>query len=121
MPSYTIIGATGNLGGALIQLLLTAPNRHINVYIRSRSRLLQQDPEIGESTDVTMVEGALTNISLQTSVLSAPVAAAFCVTGMNENIPDMPIAQDTTHSVVAAFSQDRSGNPNNGQPPRLIS
>lgn len=108
MPTYTILGATGKTGGALLQLLLKAPNTNIKAYVRSKSKLLHQNPGLEQNDRVTIFEGAITNVPLLASALTPKIDAVFCVMGINENIPGTRIAQDTAHSVVAAMCRIRT-------------
>lgn len=108
MPTYTILGATGKTGGAIIDLLLKTPNIHINAYARSKAKLLSQKPGLEDHKNVTIFEGSLSDIPLIASSLSPNVSAAFCVLGINENTPGIRIAQDTANAVVAALCHLRS-------------
>lgn len=121
MPTYTILGATGKTGGALLQLLLKTPNTHIKAYVRSKAKLLHQNPNLEQNDRVQIFEGPLSNIPLIASALSPKVDTAFCVLGINENTPGIRIAQDTAHSVVAALCHImRTRNDANYKPPKLI-
>ena len=119
MPTYTILGATGKTGGALLQLLLKAPDANINAYVRSKSKLQHQTPGLEQNDRVTIFEGPISNVLLIASALTPNVDAAFCVLGLNENIPGTRIAQDTAHSVVAALCQIRTTDVTY-KPPKLI-
>ncbi|KAI4207175.1 MAG: hypothetical protein LQ346_000753 [Caloplaca aetnensis] len=103
MPTYAILGATGKTGGALLDLLIEAPNTRINAYVRSKAKLLKQRPGLEKTENVNIFEGSLLDIPLIASTLSPSVDAAFCVLGVNENIPGIRIAQDTAGSVIAAL------------------
>ncbi|KAL8939271.1 MAG: hypothetical protein Q9216_003442 [Gyalolechia sp. 2 TL-2023] len=113
MPTYAILGATGKTGGALLTLLQKDPNIHINAYARSKSKLLQQHPSLEHNTNVNIFEGSLSDIPLIASTLThhPPVDAAFCVLGVNENIPGIRIAQDTANAVLAALCHIRAQDP----------
>ncbi|KAI4119771.1 MAG: hypothetical protein Q9206_007429 [Seirophora lacunosa] len=119
MPTYTILGATGKTGGALLDLLLKAPGTHINAYVRSKAKLLKQSPGLEKEKSVKIFEGSLSNIPLIASTLKPAVDAVFCALGINENIPGTRLAQDTASSVVAALCHIRSQELN-FEPPKLI-
>lgn len=119
MPTYTILGATGKTGGALLTLLLTAPDTNIKLYVRSKAKLLRQEPGLNENKRVEIFEGALSDIALLADALSPQVDAAFSVLAVSENIPDTRIAQDAAQSIVAALCYVRNSNPGQ-KPPRLI-
>lgn len=103
MPTYAILGATGKTGNALLDLLVLAPNNHINAYVRSKAKLLTQRPALANTPNVTIFEGSLSDIPLLASTLGPDVDAAFCVLGSNENIPGIRIAQDAANAVIAAL------------------
>lgn len=119
MPTYTIIGATGKTGGALLELLLKDPTATIHSYARSQSKLLAQSPGLDQNPRVHIFAGSLSDVELLASALSPAVDAAFMVTGMNENVPGMRLAQETAHAVVAALCRIRNSKPAY-KPPRLL-
>ncbi len=119
MPTYTILGATGNTGGAILDHLIKAPNTNINAYVRSKAKLLGQKPGLEENKNVKIFEGPLSDIPLITSTLKPQVDAAFCVVAINENIPGLRIAQDTANSVIAALCHLRKKNVD-FRPPKLL-
>ena len=108
MPNYTIMGATGNTGGALLNLLLKAPNTNIHAYVRSKAKLLTQNPGLDENARVNIFEGSISDVSLIASALSPIIDVAFCVLAINENTPGIRVAQDTTQSVIAALCHIRT-------------
>ena len=119
MPTYAILGATGKTGGALVDLLVKAPNTHINAYVRSKAKLFTQRPVLENTENVKIFEGSLSDIPLLASTLVPEVDAAFCVLGSNENIPGIRIAQDTANSVIAALCHIREKD-TSYKPPKLI-
>ena len=119
MPTYAILGATGKTGGALVDLLVQAPNTKINAYVRSKAKLLTQRPALKNKPNVKVFEGSLSDIRLLASALVPDVDAAFCVLGSNENIPGIRIAQDSANSVIAALCHIRDKE-TSYKPPKLI-
>ncbi|KAL8643844.1 MAG: hypothetical protein Q9226_008085 [Calogaya cf. arnoldii] len=119
MPTYAILGATGKTGGALLELLLKDPNNHINAYVRSKAKLLEQRPDLEKNENIDIYEGSIFDIHLIASTLNPRVHTAFCVLATNENIPGTRIAQDTACSVIAALSLLRNTDVN-FTPPKLI-
>ena len=110
MPSYAILGGTGKTGRCLLSILLESPQNTINVYVRSRSRLLALFPELPDNKKVTIFSGAIDDIALVSSCVSG-VDAVFAVIATNENIPGNRIAQDQAQSLVAAFCHLRTQDP----------
>lgn len=119
MPTYTILGATGKTGGALLDLLLKTPSNHVNAYVRSKSKLLQQKPGLEDNKQVTIFDGSMSDIPLIASALGPAVDAAFCVLAINENIPGTRVSQDMANSVLAALCQLRAKD-TSFKPPKLI-
>ncbi|KAL8671596.1 MAG: hypothetical protein Q9168_003902 [Polycauliona sp. 1 TL-2023] len=119
MPTYAILGATGKTGGALLELLLKNPSNHVNAYVRSKAKLLNQRPNLDENEHVSIFEGSISDIPLIASALGPKVDAAFCVLATNENIPGIRIAQDTASSVIAALCYLRNQDIH-FKPPKLI-
>ena len=119
MPTYAIMGATGKTGGALLNLLLKAPDTNIHAYARSKAKLMKLNSDLTENKRVTIFEGSISDVSLIASVLSPNVDVAFCVLGINENTPGICVAQDTAQSVIAALCYIRTKD-NNAKLPKLI-
>lgn len=119
MPTYATLGATGKTGGALLELLLMGPSNHINAYVRSKTKLLEQKPGLENNENVKIFEGSLSDIPFIASILNPTVDAAFCVLGINENIPGIRIAQDSASSVIAALCELRNQDVH-FKPPKLI-
>ncbi|KAL9131067.1 MAG: hypothetical protein Q9217_000890 [Psora testacea] len=108
MPTYAILGATGKTGGALLTLLLKSSDNKINLYVRSKRKLLTQRPELQTNKGpIRIFEGAVTDVPLMQSCLSPNVDAVFITLGMNENVPGQRVNQDAAHAVVAALCQIR--------------
>ena len=110
MPTYTILGATGKTGGALLDLLEKSPANNINLYVRSKRKLMTQRPELKDAKQIHIFEGAITDISLMKSCLSPNVDAVFATLGVNENHPDIRVNQDAAQSIVAALTEIRFEN-----------
>lgn len=110
MPRYAILGATGGTGQALLKILLQDPQNEINVYIRNAKKLEALFPGITSSPHVHIFEGSIQDIPLIRSCLDN-TSSVFSVTGTNENVPGLRIAQDTAHAIVAALVVTRIENP----------
>lgn len=119
MPSYAILGATGQTGlSILLNILLESPQNTINAYVRSRVKLEKLRPDISTFKNVRIFEGDIQNMRLDTDCISN-VSAVFAVVATNENIPNLRIAQETAHIVVAALCDLRSQGPST-KLPRII-
>ena len=111
MPTYTIIGATGKTGGALLKLLLERPDSHINAYVRSKQKLVENWPGTDENKKVSISTGSLDDIPSLASAVAPGVDAVFMVVGQNESYPGMRIAQDSSQALIAALCYARSQSP----------
>ena len=111
MPTYTILGATGNVGGSILKLLHERSKDdkiQVNAYIRSRSKLVKQMPTVETDERTKIVEGNLNDIPRLASVVAPGVDVVFVATGAADNIPGVRIAQESAQAVVAALSHARS-------------
>ena len=107
MPTYTILGATGKTGGSILALLLQSPENRINLYVRSKRKLLTQRPELQQEKSTRIFEGAISDISLMQSCLAPDVDAVFITLGSNENVPGIRVNQDAAQATVAALCHIR--------------
>ncbi|KAI9712537.1 MAG: hypothetical protein M1812_006846 [Candelaria pacifica] len=111
MPSYAILGATGATGSNILKtLLLQSPGTQINVYVRSRTKLLRLFPDLKSNDNVKIFEGQIDDIKLLSACL-ANVTAVFACVATNENIPGIRLAQDTAQMIVAAIISTLVQNP----------
>ncbi|KAL8704657.1 MAG: hypothetical protein Q9201_002191 [Fulgogasparrea decipioides] len=110
MPSYAVLGATGATGGNILKLLIQDPQNTINVYVRSKAKLVKQFPAIEKNPNVRIFTGNLSDISLIASCLE-DTDAVFSTVASNDNIPGTHIAQDTAQSIVVALMEIRMTKP----------
>jgi putative NADH-flavin reductase len=106
MPTYAILGATGQCGGSLVEVLSKDPQNRIHAYVRSKSKLLKKNPGLEKDPRFEIYEGNLDDIKLLANCLSG-TRAAFLAVAETENRPECSIAQDTTRSVLAALDHLR--------------
>jgi hypothetical protein len=104
MPSYAVLGATGNTGQALLQVLLQSPDNHIRAYCRSRSKLLRLCPVTADNEHVRIFEGSLEDVSLLADCIRG-TRTVFLAVAVIDNMPGCTIAQDTATVVVAALEK----------------
>lgn len=118
MPSYAILGGTGNTGQALLSLLSESSDNKINAYCRSKSKLEKMSPQAVSKPNVKIFEGSLDDASLLADCMNG-TTAVFLTVAVSLNIPGTTIAWDTAHSVVSALQQLRKAKPQ-VKLPRLI-
>ncbi|KAF7174535.1 hypothetical protein CNMCM5623_007705 [Aspergillus felis] len=103
MPSYAILGSTGNCGTALIQNLLKRPDAHINAYCRNKAKLLRLVPAIADNEQkVTVFEGSIHDEKLLAACMR-DCRAVFLVVSTNDNVPGCRLGQDTATAVIHAL------------------
>ncbi|KAI4203531.1 MAG: hypothetical protein LQ350_001720 [Teloschistes chrysophthalmus] len=111
MPTYAVLGATGATGGNILKLLIKDPSAPtINVYVRSKSKLLQQIPSVADLPNVKIFTGNLSDTALIASCLEN-ADAVFSTVASNDNMPGTHIAQDTAQSIVVALMDLRMTKP----------
>jgi len=118
MPSYAVLGGTGQTGRELLTILLESPKNHINAFVRSKAKLASMFPGILDNKQVTIFEGSNQDVSLIASCISK-VSAVFAVVATNDNIPGTRVAQDTANVIIAACSHLKSQDPSTALP-RLL-
>lgn len=119
MPTYAILGATGQTGQAILNILRRSPDVTIRAFVRSRQKLLKQNAGLAECPQLEIYEGDISDISTLASCISFPCSAVFSCVATNENIPRTTIALDTAHTVVAALLRLRQEAPQDPLP-RII-
>ncbi|KAL9595962.1 MAG: hypothetical protein Q9219_006122 [cf. Caloplaca sp. 3 TL-2023] len=110
MPSYAILGATGATGSNILKLLAKDPQNTINVYVRSKPKLLAQVPDITSNKRIHIFAGNLSDSALMTSCLKN-TDAVFSTVASNDNVPGTHVAQDTAQSIVVALMDLRMTEP----------
>ncbi|KXJ85439.1 hypothetical protein Micbo1qcDRAFT_169434 [Microdochium bolleyi] len=121
MPTYAVLGATGNNGRHVLQALAQRDDVHIRPFVRSRSKLEQQSPEITNQTPqrCTVFTGNITDIDTLASCLRGTDAAFLTVAAFAPH-PGCRIARDQAESVVAALRQIREEDGPDARLPMLI-
>lgn len=113
MASYAVLGATGNTGNSLIQLLLKTPNAKVSAYCRSKTKLIRMLPEVAENKNVEIFEGSITDVDLIKDCVKG-ARTIFLVVTTNDNIPGCHLSQDSVRTVINALQIIRS----ESHPPR---
>jgi nucleoside-diphosphate-sugar epimerase len=119
MPSYAVLGATGNTGRALLQLLLKSPENQIHAYCRSKSKLLRLCPAAADNKHVRVFEGSLEDVSLLADCIRG-TRAVFLTVAVIDNMPGCTIAMDTARVMVAALKRLQTESSSKATLPKLI-
>lgn len=102
MSSYAVLGATGQIGGSILELLLRSPDNKVHAYVRSKRKLLAQNLELESKLNLTIFEGSITDTQVLKSCVQ-DTKAVFLAAGASDNVPGCSIAQEQTSSVVQAL------------------
>lgn len=118
--SIALLGATGKTGREILRILLTEnfSHVHLNIYVRSRVKLEEIFPNLGQYTRVKVFEGPITDVSLVQKCL-VDTEIIISVLGQNENIKGQRVLQDAATTTISALQilKSESGE---YRPPRLI-
>jgi len=104
MASYTIIGATGNCGSSLIQVLLQSSNAEVHAYCRNKAKLIRMMPEVLKNNRVRIFEGQVDDVDLLAECIRG-CRAVFLTATTNDNIPGCRVAQDSARGVIGALEK----------------
>ncbi|KAF2133654.1 putative NAD-dependent epimerase/dehydratase [Dothidotthia symphoricarpi CBS 119687] len=119
MPTYAILGSTGNCGSALMKNLLKSSDNKINAYCRNMAKLHQVTPEAIDNKHVQVFCGSIDDVELMVDCVR-DTDTVFMVASTNDNIPGCCISQDSAAAVLAALQKIKA----EGQPglrlPRLV-
>ncbi|KAL6237511.1 Averufin oxidase A [Aspergillus navahoensis] len=122
MPSYAVLGATGNTGRAIVQVLLdradTDSRIEIHAYCRSKEKLFRLCPAAEVSKSLSVFEGRLDDDRLIDECLRG-ADAVFLVVAIVDNMPGCTVAMQTAEAVVASLQRLRAADPAI-RPPRLV-
>jgi putative NADH-flavin reductase len=127
MPTYAILGATGQVGSSILDALLqtstTSKNLKedpisIRAYVRSKQKLLTMRPSLPSHLNTTIHDGQISNTSLLASCIANTRAVFMCVAA-TDNVPYCSIAQEQAHAVLAAM-EEISKDPASSLPAKLV-
>jgi putative NADH-flavin reductase len=102
MTRFAILGATGATGQQLVKQLLKSPEHELNLYIRSKSKLLKIFPNIETDERIQLFEGSMNDLELLGSCIFS-TQVVFSVLASNDNMPGMTIAYDAAASILGAL------------------
>ncbi|PNS21431.1 hypothetical protein CAC42_1210 [Sphaceloma murrayae] len=116
--TIALLGATGQTGRQTLEQLLQKPDVNVHVYVRSKSKLLQQSPSVAGSSRVKICEGAVTDVTtIKACVRGAGVIISTL--GGNDNRP-MTVIKDALTSLVSALAQLRQETKGTWQKPLVL-
>ncbi|KAI0403085.1 hypothetical protein F4802DRAFT_573002 [Xylaria palmicola] len=119
MATYAVFGATGNCGSSLIEVLLPSPDVTIHAYCRNKAKLERMFPGPIKSGRVKVFEGQIDNVDVFAQCVKNCRAVFLAVT-MNDNIPKVRVAQDTTRTLLSALKRVRAEAPDMKMPKIVV-
>lgn len=120
MPRHVaLLGATGHTGQAVLKDLLNQ-DIDINIYVRSKSKLIEQFPTLDSSPKAHIYSGDISDTTLMQKLLTNVDTIIFTL-GWNENRRGPTIIQDGARAIIKALRElQKNTNEPKKQPPRLI-
>ncbi|KAH0284075.1 monooxygenase/oxidase [Aureobasidium namibiae CBS 147.97] len=106
MPTYAVLGATGNTGQSLLKVLTQTPANKIHAYCRSAAKLGRLQPDAIANPNVKVFEGGLNDTKVIRDCIK-DTHAVFLAVAVSGNVPGNTIAQDTARVVIAAMRELR--------------
>jgi putative NADH-flavin reductase len=121
MPSYAILGATGQVGSSILDALLQSSTKDkdpvsIRAFVRSKQKLLTMRPALASHPRATIHQGQLTDTALLASCIHSTRAVFLCIAAQ-ENQPNCTIAQEQAAAVLVALEKNKN---HQEPPPKLI-
>ncbi|KAL2850274.1 hypothetical protein BJY01DRAFT_261721 [Aspergillus pseudoustus] len=106
MPRYAVLGATGNTGRAIVQVLLERGTCQVHAYCRSREKLLRVCPAAADAEHdrnrLSVFQGRLDDNRIIDDCLRG-ADAVFLVVAIVDNMPGCTVALQAVHAVVASL------------------
>lgn len=108
--TYAVLGATGNAGRAVLNVLGSREDVNIRPFVRSKSKLEGLAPDICASSRVEIHEGSIDHAEVLQRCLSG-VDAAFLLVSAGESTAGCRVSRDQAEAVVAALQKLRDQQP----------
>lgn len=119
MTSFAILGATGNCGTALLNLLLTTTDVKIKAYCRNKDKLFRLVPAAADNARVEVFAGSILDADLLGKAMYG-CEAVFLTATTNDNVPGCHISQDLAHTVIKALEGWKVDSKKDVAMPRLV-
>jgi putative NADH-flavin reductase len=104
MATYAVLGATGNTGKSLIELILQQPNAKVHAYCRNKAKLGNQLPIVVDNKSVDVFEGSIYDVDLFVNCLRG-CRAVFLTITTNDNVPGCHMSQDSVRTIISALEK----------------
>jgi hypothetical protein len=107
MATYSILGATGNCGHALLELLLGTTDAKIKVYCRNKEKLFRLVPAVIDNKRVEIFTGSILDADLLGQAMDG-CQSVFLAVSTNDNIPGCHMSQDLVRTIITALEKSKS-------------
>lgn len=119
MSSYAILGATGQIGGNILTVLLAKqPPVEIHCFVRTKAKLLKAHPDLASASNVTIYEAGLDDTAALAQCIK-DTRAVFLTAAASENVPGCEVAQQQTRAIIAALKTLLPSSQSNEKAPAL--
>lgn len=123
MPVFTLLGATGSTGSSIVRSLLSKPpaDLTLNVFVRSKSKLLSAFPDLETTTlfVANIIEGTLDDTTAMQQCLKN-VDVVMAVIGSNVSNSEITLIYDTAVAIVDALKVHQKTQGAAYKPPTII-
>lgn len=119
MATYAILGATGNTGVSLTQLLLRTPDARVHAYCRNKAKLMRSVPEAVDNKRLQAFEGSICDVDLFVRCLKSCRVVFLAITS-NDNIPGCKMSQDSVTTVINALKKIRHDSNTDIEMPKIV-
>ncbi|KAL4945004.1 hypothetical protein BDV06DRAFT_232180 [Aspergillus oleicola] len=110
MPCFAVLGATGNIGRAILQILLDRREHRIHAYCRSQEKLFRLCPNAETSPNLTVFQGDLRDEWIVDKCLRG-TDAVFLAVAIVDNMPGCTVAVQTADAVIASLERLQRASP----------
>lgn len=119
MTSFAILGATGNCGTAILELLLQTTDARIKAYCRNKDKLFRLVPAAADNSRVEVFTGSILDADLLGKAMYG-CKAVFLTATTNDNVPGCHISQDLAQTVIKALQNWKTENKQHPPMPKLV-
>ncbi|KAH6667443.1 hypothetical protein B0J14DRAFT_602264 [Halenospora varia] len=108
--TIAIFGATGQTGRVVVRQLSAQAESNalqLQIYVRTKAKLVDLFPDIDTKSHVRIFEGALTDVEVVRNTL-AGAQIIVCTLGENKNLPGVRVQRDGADSIVAALKDHKA-------------
>lgn len=123
MPTYSLLGATGATGSAILRCLIAeaSPKLKLNIFVRSKEKLLKSFPDLQQTSSISIdvTEGTGTDTAALRTCLRDSEVVFMCI-ATNESIPNTSVSYDTASAIVDSLKMLREEKDDAFKKPTLL-